>query len=111
MAPLVLPLPCACTGVCPTCDAARLLLTGHFDHEADPSGYTAYTAARSFRPLPNKKRISNTPEAAESVTASSFVGESVDAATHTWPGVLHSCTHGCRPVTAQTAHSTAVQKT
>ncbi|WIA12302.1 hypothetical protein OEZ86_003255 [Tetradesmus obliquus] len=63
----------AAAGVSPACTAARLLLTGRFDHEADPSGYAAYTAARSFRPQPNKKRISNTPEAAESMSASSFV--------------------------------------
>lgn len=60
-------------GAAPSCQAARLL-KNRFYTEDDPSGYTAYTAARSITPLGTKVRNANTPEAAESTSNAAFLG-------------------------------------
>jgi hypothetical protein len=63
----------------PGCQAARLLKANRFANEDDPSGYSAYTAARAIEPLapttPLGARNGNTPEAAESLSNNRWLGE------------------------------------
>lgn len=62
----------------PSCHAARLLKANRFANEDDPSGYSAYTAARAIDPVapttPLGARNGNTPEAAESLSNNRWLG-------------------------------------
>ncbi|KAF6250716.1 hypothetical protein COO60DRAFT_1568831 [Scenedesmus sp. NREL 46B-D3] len=58
----------------PCCQAARLLRAGRFANEDDPSGYSAYNAARIISPLSTKTKSAVTPEAAETNANSGYIG-------------------------------------
>lgn len=71
----------AASAAAPSCHAARLLKANRFANEDDPSGYSAYTAARAIDPVapttPLGARNGNTPEAAESLSNNRWLGESL----------------------------------